>query len=202
MTVPSPKTPQSQPTVQVLKDDEGRTLKWARVSIDTYNTVSVWRASNSILSVTLPLATVSIQTSDSQLLEAWKCIRRTLGEEGPTVDAVREAIVAGRAALDEDCDLGPIPSSMVGELGEVPGIHVLKADVKPLQAIIDGHKTFEFRRADRNFKVGDMLHLTQWDPVNGYGALTAAVEVLYILHGPCFGIPSGFCIMSIKVVSE
>ena len=41
--------------------------------------------------------------------------------------------------------------------------HRLKTLPMFFDAVIEGHKTFEIRLDDRNFKVGDVLHLVEWD---------------------------------------
>lgn len=60
-----------------------------------------------------------------------------------------------------------------------------------------GVKTFEWRRDDRQFAIGDLLHLREWDPSRGYTGRDCTMRVTYILHGPNFGIPDGFVVMSI-----
>lgn len=88
-------------------------------------------------------------------------------------------------------------------------IHELKTWPSSFQAILDGSKTFEFRRNDRGFKVGDVLHLREWgiqacadqdEPgfhSSAYTGRELFVTVTYLLGGGGFGIPVGFCIMSI-----
>lgn len=91
-----------------------------------------------------------------------------------------------------------------------PMTHDLKCWPGPFQAVLDGCKPFEWRKADRDYRVGDTLRLREWqplDPANGVGWATAghytgratAATVTYILHGPGYGIPDGYCIMGIKV---
>lgn len=81
-------------------------------------------------------------------------------------------------------------------------IHELKVDPAVWQDLWDGRKTFEFRKNDRDFKVGDGLHLRLLDLVTGKpreGDLYSIHKrVTYILYGPAFGIPKGYCVMSIK----
>lgn len=61
-------------------------------------------------------------------------------------------------------------------------IHVLKTWPTYFQAILDGHKTFEFRKDDRGYKVGDFLHLREWDPESGrHTGRLLDVEVTYTL---------------------
>lgn len=80
--------------------------------------------------------------------------------------------------------------------------HELKIWPSQFQAVIDGRKSWEFRRNDRNFQVGDTLILREWDPSNSYPlrhtGRTHTVVVTHIVHGGQFEIPGGFCIMSIE----
>jgi len=79
-------------------------------------------------------------------------------------------------------------------------IHDLKCWIEPFEAIIDGKKKFEFRLNDRNYEVGDELHLNEWDPVRKkHTGRSTYQEVTYILRNG-FGLPDGYCIMSIEKV--
>jgi ParB family chromosome partitioning protein len=78
-------------------------------------------------------------------------------------------------------------------------IHELKTHPRPFSAIASGEKTFEWRRDDRGFEVGDMLLLKRFDP--GVGRTTGSEIirfVTYILRAPDFGVPEGYCVMSIS----
>lgn len=77
--------------------------------------------------------------------------------------------------------------------------HDLKCATDPFYAVYDGIKTHEFRKNDRNFKTGDTLLLRQWDnPHLGYTGRSIRVRVTHVSRGPDWGIPEGYCCMSIR----
>lgn len=90
--------------------------------------------------------------------------------------------------------------------------HILKLNERYYEAVANGIKKFEIRKADRDFKVGDTLRLRKIESEHKY--FTDAdlnksktcneiiVKVLYILYHNDFpdGIPEGYCVMSIKVI--
>jgi len=79
-------------------------------------------------------------------------------------------------------------------------IHELKCWPEPFQAIVDRRKKFEFRDArDRHFTVGDTLRIMEWDPrTKEYTKREVHCTVTYLLDFG-FGIPDGYCVMSIDV---
>jgi len=82
-------------------------------------------------------------------------------------------------------------------------IHELKTWPQYFQAIMEGAKTFEVRKNDRAFAVGDTLHLREWNPHTGqYTERSTLVQVLYIMPGDIAlgGIREGYCVMSIAPV--
>lgn len=82
--------------------------------------------------------------------------------------------------------------------GEVKMEHELKTWSEPFQAMWEGRKSFEFRRNDRDFQVGDFLLLKEWNPGSGYTGRGITVDVTYILYEG-FGLPDGYCIMSLDM---
>lgn len=78
--------------------------------------------------------------------------------------------------------------------------HELKTWPKFFAALQSGSKTFEVRRADRAFRVGDLLILREWDPsTKEYTKTTPlARTVTYVMHGPSFGVEDGFCVMAVQ----
>ncbi len=78
-------------------------------------------------------------------------------------------------------------------------IHRLKTDQEAFHAIWIGDKNFEFRKNDRNFKVNDFLLLMEYKKLaDRLTGLDIQRRVKYILHGPDYGIPEGYCIMDIS----
>lgn len=79
--------------------------------------------------------------------------------------------------------------------------HTLKVWPKEFKAVKTRRKEFEFRKDDRKpkFKVGDFLILQEWNPKTEFysGDLCQRI-VNYIVRGPKFGIPKGYCVMSIS----
>lgn len=83
-------------------------------------------------------------------------------------------------------------------------IHTLKLNDRYFDAVANGIKTFEIRKDDRGFRVGDVLRLYR---VNDEGMFTPGsqthpifVVVRYILTHADFpaGIPEGYVVMSIE----
>lgn len=61
-------------------------------------------------------------------------------------------------------------------------IHALKIEQKHFEAVIKGEKTFEIRKNDRGYQVGDILALNEFDNnSNKYTDRSALVSVDYIL---------------------
>ena len=78
--------------------------------------------------------------------------------------------------------------------------HKLKTWPSFFEALREGSKTYEVRRNDRDFAVGDLLDLREWEP-DGVGHWTGRAEyrvVTHILHGGDFGIERGYCVMAIS----
>ena len=74
--------------------------------------------------------------------------------------------------------------------------HYLMCETEYFQAIERNEKKFEIRKNDRDFKKYDMVHLLE--SVNGIktGRVLPSFEIRFILHGPAFGIPLGYCIFN------
>ena len=81
--------------------------------------------------------------------------------------------------------------------------HKLKTWPSFFAAVLSGEKTFEVRQNDRDFAVGDILVLEEWDPScasawgvrSGYTGKTLQRHIVYLLRGGEFGIEKGYCVM-------
>lgn len=84
--------------------------------------------------------------------------------------------------------------------------HILKTDSDVFQAMLEGRKTFEIRFNDRDFHEGDTLLLKETKnsgeamkhglPLE-YTGRELTRRVMYILHGPVYGLADGWVIMSV-----
>ena len=74
-------------------------------------------------------------------------------------------------------------------------IHELKIKPEYFNVVHNGDKSFEVRKKDRNYKVGDYLALNEYN--GSYTGRTALVKVKYILDNNNF-CKSGFVIMGIE----
>lgn len=78
-------------------------------------------------------------------------------------------------------------------------IHYLKTWAVFYADVLNGSKTFEVRKDDRGFVVGDILHLQEFNPVTeSFTGRTCARRISYILPGGQFGIAQGFVVMGIQ----
>ncbi len=79
--------------------------------------------------------------------------------------------------------------------------HRLKTWSKYFWEVVNGNKTFELRKNDRNFKVGDHLLLENYDEKKEcYLSESIIVRITYILEGGNFGLEKGYVVMGIKIV--
>lgn len=77
-------------------------------------------------------------------------------------------------------------------------LHELKIYPKYFEAVLDGSKTFEIRKNDRNFHVGDNIFLREWDNIK-YSGRTIFAEITYILDDKFIGLAKDYVALGIKV---
>lgn len=82
-------------------------------------------------------------------------------------------------------------------------VHELKTLAEFYDDVKSGAKTFEARKDDRGFQIGDRLLLRRWNPPHeGYDGQKLLMDITYILRGPGFGIEAGHVVMGIKPWKE
>lgn len=80
--------------------------------------------------------------------------------------------------------------------------HELKTWPQYFQRVWDGVKTFEVRKNDRDFQVGDGVTLHEWNPeTETYTGRHAITEIRYIMQGG-FGLPQDICVFQIGNVAK
>lgn len=80
-------------------------------------------------------------------------------------------------------------------------IHELKILPEYFKAVENGTKTFEIRTNDRDYKLGDILVLKEFDPdAKVYTGNECVRKVTYIIQG-VYGLPENVCVMSIGLLS-
>lgn len=76
--------------------------------------------------------------------------------------------------------------------------HDIKTLPEYFDAVIRGDKTFEVRKGDRPYAVGDVLALREWTGHDGYSGRILRVRMTYILPGGEFGIDPDYVVMGIR----
>jgi hypothetical protein len=97
---------------------------------------------------------------------------------------------------------------MTSQLSKPETAHELKTWPEYFEAISTGEKTFDLRKDDRGFKVGDTLRLREWSPVSKeYSGRELTRRIAYILpHLPTagcaatFGLQAGHAILALGVI--
>lgn len=89
-------------------------------------------------------------------------------------------------------------------------IHRIKIEPSYFSSVKEKIKTFELRKNDRDYKVGDILVLSEYvdipDSINSisidsfYTGSEVIARVKYIMDKPVYGLQSEYCIISIEVV--
>jgi len=81
--------------------------------------------------------------------------------------------------------------------------HKVKVWPPFFEAVLSGDKTFEVRKDDRNYQVGDSHALFKWSPdTNTYTGLFSNFRIVYKLDGGQFGIEKGYCCLGIAPISK
>lgn len=76
-------------------------------------------------------------------------------------------------------------------------VHDLKCWPGPFEEMRVGRKRFEYRKNDRDYREGDILHLREWCEPGQYTGRADRYLVEYVLGGGQFGVPDDYCVMSV-----
>jgi len=77
--------------------------------------------------------------------------------------------------------------------------HRLKTWPQYFEEVYSGKKNFELRKNDRNYNVGDILILEEWDSeLRDYSGRRISKKVEYILEGGSLGLEKGYVIMALS----
>lgn len=100
----------------------------------------------------------------------------------------------------------PASSSSVVQ-GDASGVerepitHDVKCWPEPFAAVKSGAKPWELRINDRDYSTGDTLIQREWSPdAKGYTGEQTAHRIGWMLHGPAFGLPDGYVIMTLEAL--
>lgn len=78
--------------------------------------------------------------------------------------------------------------------------HQLKAWPEHWREVATGRQTFEIRKDDRNYQVGDVLVLREYDPAaEQYTGQVCTRYVTHLLHGGQFGLDVDYVCMSLAM---
>jgi len=75
-------------------------------------------------------------------------------------------------------------------------IHNLKIQTEYFEVVKNGTKKFELRKDDRNYQVGDLITLREYDGDKFTGRGINNIPINYILRNcPEYGLKDGYCIL-------
>ena len=88
--------------------------------------------------------------------------------------------------------------------------HRLKTLAPYWERVQSGEKTFEIRKNDRDFQVGDIVELEYYDPkelvvqlaYNYNPPMIITTEIKYIFNGGKFGLDADYCVMAIEIINQ
>lgn len=76
--------------------------------------------------------------------------------------------------------------------------HSLKIRKQYFDSVLKLEKTFEIRKNDRSYRVGDILILHEIDENLLLTGRKLIVQVTYVYRSPNYGLMPGYCILAIK----
>jgi len=89
-------------------------------------------------------------------------------------------------------------------VGEAMSQHELKVEPQWLDRLLDGTKTAEVRRHDRDFQKGDLVTFVEYrddKEATVYIRRTVDMKITHVLHGgQVNGVSDSFCVLSLRRV--
>jgi hypothetical protein len=80
-------------------------------------------------------------------------------------------------------------------------VHILKTYPESFDALEDGSKTFEIRKNDRNYNVGDILFLKEFIPeTSKFTTRWLVFHITYICKDGTWNLPKDMCVMGLELV--
>jgi hypothetical protein len=77
-------------------------------------------------------------------------------------------------------------------------IHTLKIQPKYFTEVLHGKKNFELRKDDRDYQVGDLITLQEYENGTYTGKEIKNIPINYILRDcPEYGLKEGYCILGL-----
>lgn len=85
----------------------------------------------------------------------------------------------------------------------LPRVHRIKADPGPFRLIWAGLKPFEVRKFDRDYRVGDMLRISEFDrDSREYSGAWVMARITCIVRPKEYGLPEDVGVLGIEVVDQ
>jgi ParB family chromosome partitioning protein len=83
-------------------------------------------------------------------------------------------------------------------------IHRLKTTQPYFGDVKNGSKTFELRKHDRDFRVGDFLELQEWDGTAFTGDRVTVCISYFLSDGKAekFGLQPGYCVLGLGAIAQ
>ena len=98
------------------------------------------------------------------------------------------------AAVKEAC-------SWLAQRADLSCTHTLKTDPGPFEDMFEGRKTYEVRRFDRDFRVGDRLFLYEFDRVKRiYSGRQLSARIVHILPPGSYGLPADVGVLGLAEI--
>lgn len=77
--------------------------------------------------------------------------------------------------------------------------HELKIQKRYFDEIINGNKSFEVRKNDRDFWIGDLVVLREWEN-NEYSGREISAEIKHILDDSFIGLQPGYVVFQLEIL--